>query len=244
MVPTFTAHRSAGEAPSYAPAISPRLRRRPSPWPPAAATLTRTGVPNTGHVLVRIAYQPESTGLELAGDLRSVNTGSSRTPSPLLAGPGPSGSAGPSRRCRGCLPPSPASPGSGCPQLRHAAATTRRRRSLTPARYSAPRGARGRPPSARVGSGPRAGRAVDGSFEHRMLKPPAHAVRGADEHPLVISPGAQRGAMVRSQREGSPRPPSRAAVSTADSRTPRPKRGAPKSTPRCTRRSAQYPTSV
>jgi hypothetical protein len=35
----------------------------------------------------------------------------------LLAGPRPSGSAGPSRRCRGCLPPSPASPGSGCPQL-------------------------------------------------------------------------------------------------------------------------------
>ena len=35
----------------------------------------------------------------------------------LLAGPRPSGSAGPPRRCRGCLPPSPASPGSGCPQL-------------------------------------------------------------------------------------------------------------------------------
>ena len=34
-----------------------------------------------------------------------------------LAGPRPSGSAGPSRRCQGCLPPSPASPGSGCPQL-------------------------------------------------------------------------------------------------------------------------------
>src|SRR5689334_11618869 len=35
----------------------------------------------------------------------------------LLAGPAPSGSADASRRCRGCFPPSPASPGSGCPQL-------------------------------------------------------------------------------------------------------------------------------
>jgi hypothetical protein len=35
----------------------------------------------------------------------------------LLAGPAPSGSTDASRRCRGCLPPSPASPGSGCPQL-------------------------------------------------------------------------------------------------------------------------------
>jgi len=52
----------------------------------------------------------------------------------LLAGPGPSGSAGPSRRCRGCFPPSPTSLGSGCPQLRHAAATAQRRRSSTPAR--------------------------------------------------------------------------------------------------------------
>jgi hypothetical protein len=52
----------------------------------------------------------------------------------LLAGPGPSGSTGPSRRCRGCCPPSPAPPGSGCPQLHRAAATTRQTRSLTSSR--------------------------------------------------------------------------------------------------------------
>jgi len=34
VVPTFTMNRSSGEVPSYAPAASPRLRRRPSPWPP------------------------------------------------------------------------------------------------------------------------------------------------------------------------------------------------------------------
>jgi len=34
---------------------------------------------------VRIADQPKSTGLELAGDLRGVNAGSSRTPSPLTS---------------------------------------------------------------------------------------------------------------------------------------------------------------
>src|SRR6476620_6546600 len=127
-------HCTPGEAPSYAPAISPRLRRRLSPWPPRRATLTHPEVPNT-KVLVRIADQPESTELELAGDLRGVKTlvPLVRLPA-LLAGPGPSGSTGPSRRCRGCLPPSPTSPGSGCPQLRYAAATTQRRRSSTPAR--------------------------------------------------------------------------------------------------------------
>ena len=62
------------------------------------------------------------------------------TPVPLvhlpvsLAGPEPFGSTSPSRRCRGCFPPSPASPGSGCPQLRYAAATAQRRRSFTSAR--------------------------------------------------------------------------------------------------------------
>ena len=135
MVPTFTAYRSTGEAPSYAPATSPRLRRRHSPWPPRPATLTNRGVPNTA-VLVRIADQPRSTGFELAGDLRSVKALVPLVRLPvLLAGPGPSGSPDPSRRCRGCLPPSPSSLGSGCPQLRHAAATARRWRSLTSTRY-------------------------------------------------------------------------------------------------------------
>ena len=51
-----------------------------------------------------------------------------------LAGPTPSDGAGASRRCRGCLPPSPASPRSGCPQLQQAAATAHRKRPLTSSR--------------------------------------------------------------------------------------------------------------
>jgi hypothetical protein len=49
-----------------------------------------------------------------------------------LAEPAPSGSTDTSRRCRSCLPPSPASPGSGCSQLHRPAATGRRWRSFTP----------------------------------------------------------------------------------------------------------------
>ena len=52
----------------------------------------------------------------------------------LLAGPAPSGSADPFRRCQCCFPPSPASPGSGCPQLQRTAATVRRRGPFIPSR--------------------------------------------------------------------------------------------------------------
>ena len=76
---------------------------------------------------VRTAIQPISTGFELAGNLRGVITLVSLVHLPVsLAGPGPSDSSGPSRRCRGCLPPSPACPGSDCPQLHYTAATAQR----------------------------------------------------------------------------------------------------------------------
>ncbi len=84
---------------------------------------------------VRTAIQPISTGLELADSLEGrYNAGSSRPPPVSLAGPAPSGSTGASRRCRGCLPPSPASPGSGCLQLHTIAATIARWWSLTSTR--------------------------------------------------------------------------------------------------------------
>jgi hypothetical protein len=136
VVPTFTMNRSSGEVASYAPAVSPRLRRRPSPWPPDRRPETSPGVPHPAmRGRVRTAIQPLSTGFELAGNLRGVTALVPLVHLPVsLAGPGPSGSAGPSRRCRGCSPASPAFPGSACPQLRYAAATAQRRSPSTSAR--------------------------------------------------------------------------------------------------------------
>ena len=66
---------------------------------------------------VRATAQPLSARFELVSLLRRRSpTGSSVHLSVSLAGPAPSGSADTSRRCRGCLPPSPTSPGPGCPQ--------------------------------------------------------------------------------------------------------------------------------
>jgi hypothetical protein len=140
VVPTFTVYRLSGEVPSYTPAASPRLRRRPSPWPSKPTTLSSLEVPHPPHNHNHTnRYAPQSSpyppDFELAGDLRGVTTLVSLVHLPVsLAEPEPSGSTGPSRRCQGCLPPSPASPGSGCPQLRYAAATTQRCRSFTSTR--------------------------------------------------------------------------------------------------------------
>ena len=138
MVPTFTMNRLSGEVSSYTPAASPRLRRRHSPWPPDRRPETGPGVPRPHPFLqgrVRTAIQPVSTGFELAGNLRGVMTLVPLVHLPVsLAGPRPSDSSDPSRRCRGCLPSSPASPGLDCPQLHYAAATAQRQRSFTSAR--------------------------------------------------------------------------------------------------------------
>ena len=117
MVPVFTVNRSTGEAPSYA--LRPRhgysadlhgdlpnRRHQPAREFPAIAAR-------------RVAAQPTSARLELVFPLlRGVQPLVPRVHLPVsLAGPDLSGSTRPSRRCRGCFPPSPASPGSGCPQL-------------------------------------------------------------------------------------------------------------------------------
>jgi hypothetical protein len=112
---------------------------------PTSATTPAKEFPARHHGQVRTAIQPTSTGFELAALLRGFT--------PLvphvhllvsLAEPAPSGSTDTSRRCRSCLPPSPASPGSGCSLLHRPAATGRRWRSFTPTRFMAPRGARWR----------------------------------------------------------------------------------------------------
>ncbi len=142
MVPTFTMHRSTGEVPSFAPAASPHLRRRPSVWPPH-----RHSEPASESTTHRwwscTADRPTSTRLEPACAITELY--------PLVQTAfTPSRHACRTRtvwRCRpvpalsGLLPPSPASPGSGCPQLQRPAATGQRWSPFTSTRYMAPRGA-------------------------------------------------------------------------------------------------------
>lgn len=138
MVPAFTMCRSTREMPSFVPAASPRLRRRPSPWPPHRWNYTASEL-TTGHNPVRTsraAHRPISTRLEPTSLLRSVNRWFTLvTPSglakqartvwqsrhvPPLSGP------------LAALPGVP--PGQAAPRLHPAAATAGRERSLTPPR--------------------------------------------------------------------------------------------------------------
>ena len=84
----------------------------------------------------RAAHRPISVRFEPALDLRGVRQRFlSYAFSSLLAGPGPSDSAGPSRTLSGLLPPSRASPRSGCPQLHRPAATDQRWSPFTSTRF-------------------------------------------------------------------------------------------------------------
>jgi hypothetical protein len=110
---------------------------------PGQGKKARPEVPSAStHIRTR-RTQPVSTRFELVHALKGV-----MTPVPRvllfvsLAGPAPSGSPGHVPALSGLLPPSPAPPGSGCPQLQRPAATGRRRRSLTSTRITAPHGAR------------------------------------------------------------------------------------------------------
>jgi hypothetical protein len=127
-VPTFTALRSTGEEPHFVPAASPWLRRGHSPWPPGGRIHTRPGVvPTPGPRARPVGCAP------LPAQIRQIEAGRwlrdvmARVPLVLLpitlAGPGPSGSSGPSRLCQGCSRPHPAPSGAGCPQLRRPATT-------------------------------------------------------------------------------------------------------------------------
>ena len=94
------------------------------------ATSTGQRVPHTtSAVRVCVAPRPRSARFEPLGLLRSFRTLVPHVHlSVSLAGPGPSGSTDPSRRCQGCFPPKPPVPeDSGCPQL-HVPATTDTRR--------------------------------------------------------------------------------------------------------------------
>jgi hypothetical protein len=115
----------------------------------------------------------------------------------------------------GLLPPSPASPGSGCPQLHPAAATARRQRSFTSVQQLAPRGAHdpqpSHPPRTAASSLPPLVSNPVGSLWENHQRPNetvlTHATRQA-RHPssdqLSRSPAAARSAEYQRQRSIQP----------------------------------------
>ena len=132
-------NRSIREAPSSTPAASPRLRRRPSPWPPHRQNYTAAESRNLHPHLDPRALQtgPDPPGFEPASRLRSVQHWSLTLHLLILLDePAPSGSTSTPRLCRGRLPPSPAFPWIGLPPLHQAAATQRTVAALDPHRAS------------------------------------------------------------------------------------------------------------
>ena len=76
MVPVFTVNRSISPASSFAPAASPRLRRRPSPWPPARPLQPGAGVdhpPSGEDAWSRATDRPLSTRFEPVRPLRDFD---------------------------------------------------------------------------------------------------------------------------------------------------------------------------
>ena len=133
-LPTFTTTRSTRSVPSYTPAASPGVRRSPSPWPPHRPLQTGCGVARRHRDGRALLTGPHPPGSGPARRLRSVNAGSSRTPSRLACRTRPVWQCRPVPALSGLLPPLRASPRSGCPQLRRPAATGRRRGPSIPAR--------------------------------------------------------------------------------------------------------------
>jgi hypothetical protein len=132
MVPTFAMIRSVGSVPSCAPAASPRVRRRLSPWP-----LGRGSKPGIGVAHFEVSTRCCPTHVHQVWgrclDLRGFDAGSLCTPFHLACRATAVWQCRPPRRRRGCSHPSRAS-GSGCPQLHQAAATSRWRSSFISAR--------------------------------------------------------------------------------------------------------------
>jgi hypothetical protein len=128
-VPTFTIDRSTRAVPSSSPAASPRVRRRLSPWPPTPRELRRAGVDHPATGWSRAAARPTSTRLEpVSPAYGGSTTGSLRVaPSRLACRARAVWRCRPAPSLSGLLPPFPAPPGSGCPQLQRSAATDRRR---------------------------------------------------------------------------------------------------------------------
>jgi hypothetical protein len=117
-VPVFTVVRSAEEEPGCVPAASPRVRRRPSPWPPSARSTAPAG--SSRHVTssgTRRA-RPRSARFEPVSFLKDPITPVPRVLlSATLAGPAPSGSTGTPRLCQGCSRPPRHHPAQAAPSF-------------------------------------------------------------------------------------------------------------------------------
>jgi Phage integrase family len=123
-VPVFTVVRSTKEEPDYAPAASLRVRRSLSPQPPWQLMSTTTGVPCHAHAQqVRAASSPDPPGSSWRRIKGMSHAGSSRTPLRHARRTRTIWQYWPVPALSGLLPPSPAPPGLGCPQLHRPAAT-------------------------------------------------------------------------------------------------------------------------
>jgi hypothetical protein len=127
-VPMFTANRSTGSTPSCAPTALPRVRRRLSsrpPWRPVSfADGVARRIVDGGRALLP---GPDPPGFEPVRVLRGFNRWfTCVTPLCLACRTRAIWRYSPVPALSGLLPPDPASPGSGCPQLHRTAATARR----------------------------------------------------------------------------------------------------------------------
>ena len=103
--------------PAPAPVASPRLRRRPSPWPPRRRNQPApelTPPPGGGHALHPGPYPPDLSRWNSYG---ALTADFSRAPSRLACRTRAVWQYRHVPSLSGLLPPSPASPGSGFPQL-------------------------------------------------------------------------------------------------------------------------------
>ena len=123
-VPVFTVVRSTKEEPDYAPAASLRVRRSLSSQPPWRLMPTTAGVPCPPTARqVRAASSPDPPGSSWRRIKGMSHAGSSRTPLRPASRTQTIWQYWPVPALSGLLPPSPAPPGSGCPQLHRPAAT-------------------------------------------------------------------------------------------------------------------------
>ena len=127
------------------PAASPRLRRRPSPWPPRLGKKTQPGSSPPRQNGRDDRARPRSARFEPVSPIKDVTTPVPRVLLFIsLAGPAPSGSTDTSRLCQGCSRPPRHHPDQAALSYDRPAATRRRRRSLTSTRTTAPRCAKWR----------------------------------------------------------------------------------------------------